>query len=327
MLRTAAGWRALRVALLVGGVLVIGLLCGERAYAANGVPGLTDADVTAGRIDSPGPRSLSGAGSASRAGADVAAVGERVVRVVPVVRVVGDTGEALSNGRGEVRAKEPSSPSASVSSLPSFSPSSPSSPSLPPPSLPKLPVSAGLPALPLPELPVPAELPALADPPTAPAPALPKPPTLPALPALPVPPDLPGVPDPPDLPDPPNLPGAVGRTSATDLVAAATADIVVRGGDHHAVGRAEHPGHTRRADHADPSAHVGHGPGGSVPAHRPDGTLGNRSSADGGTSRHGDAYVVTPSDCAPLRLLSGVAARSCTAGTQDGHRDIRVFPG
>ncbi|MFH8659823.1 hypothetical protein [Streptomyces afghaniensis] len=65
-----------------------------------------------------------------------------------------------------------------------------------------------------------------------------------------------------------------------------------------------------------------------MPADRPDGTLGNRSSADGGTSRHGDAYgVVTPSDCAPLRLLSGVAARSCTAGTRGSHRDIPVFPG
>ncbi|MFH9003893.1 hypothetical protein ACH4E5_11720 [Streptomyces afghaniensis] len=64
-----------------------------------------------------------------------------------------------------------------------------------------------------------------------------------------------------------------------------------------------------------------------MPADRPDGRLGNRSSADSGTSRHGDAYAVTPSDRVPPRLLSGVAARSCTAGTRDSHRDIPVFPG
>ncbi|MEU9384530.1 hypothetical protein AB0D38_27725, partial [Streptomyces sp. NPDC048279] len=34
--RTAAGWRALQLALLAGGLLTLGLLCGGRAQAAEG---------------------------------------------------------------------------------------------------------------------------------------------------------------------------------------------------------------------------------------------------------------------------------------------------
>ncbi|MCQ4198168.1 hypothetical protein M4J08_003487, partial [Streptomyces parvulus] len=41
--RTAAGRRALHVALLVGGLFVLGLLCGERAQAADGTPPPRDA--------------------------------------------------------------------------------------------------------------------------------------------------------------------------------------------------------------------------------------------------------------------------------------------
>ncbi|CAM5501091.1 hypothetical protein SAFG77S_05701 [Streptomyces afghaniensis] len=289
MLRTAAGWRALRVALLVGGVLVIGLLCGERAYAADGVRGLTGADVTAGRIDSPGLPSLSGVGSASRAGADVAAVGERVVRVV------GDTGEPMSPGRGEARAKEPL-----PLPLPSSSP-------LPLPSL---------------KLPVPAELPALSDLPTAPA-----------LPSDFLPPPPTGEVTLPEAP-PVDAPASVGRARATEVVTA-RADTVVRGAPHHAAGLAERPshirltdpGHLRRTNHAGPSDRLGHGPGAHVPADRPGGALGDRSTAHGGTSRHGDAHAVNPSHTAPLRLLPGVAAPSCTAGTRDSRRDVPVFPG
>ncbi|MFE9055015.1 hypothetical protein [Streptomyces mutabilis] len=42
MMRTAAGRRALHVMLLVGGLFVLGVLCGERAQAAEGVPSLRD---------------------------------------------------------------------------------------------------------------------------------------------------------------------------------------------------------------------------------------------------------------------------------------------
>ncbi|MDN3252295.1 hypothetical protein [Streptomyces sp. MA25(2023)] len=42
MMRTAAGRRALHVMLLVGGLFVLGVLCGARAQAAEGVPSLRD---------------------------------------------------------------------------------------------------------------------------------------------------------------------------------------------------------------------------------------------------------------------------------------------
>ncbi|MYR41371.1 hypothetical protein, partial [Streptomyces sp. SID5910] len=43
VMRTAAGWRALRLALLVGGLFLLGVVCGERAQAAEGVPAVPDA--------------------------------------------------------------------------------------------------------------------------------------------------------------------------------------------------------------------------------------------------------------------------------------------
>ena len=47
-MRAAAGWRAVRLALLVGAVFVLGVLCGERARAADGGP----AEVTSSAIGS-----------------------------------------------------------------------------------------------------------------------------------------------------------------------------------------------------------------------------------------------------------------------------------
>ncbi|MFH9062058.1 hypothetical protein ACH4GM_12690 [Streptomyces coeruleorubidus] len=403
VLRTAAGWCALRVVLLVGGMLVIGLLCGERAYAADGVRALTDgtagwvsgeqspparpdahvlagrgrpdahapnprqrptAHAPAGRIDSRGPRSVSGVGGVPPAGADARTVGERVVRVA------GDTGEAVPEGLGETRAKEPSL-------------------SLPLPKLPvlsELPAPSDPPAVPKPSMPptLPDLLPAPSDPPAAPKlPKQPKPPTLPDLsnlPALPELPDLPNLPGPSDLLPPPpapptgevtlpeapglpghpsypalpghpapvpatsdpqsgrtappaaDLPASVGRTGGAEF-AAAGSDTVVRGAEHHAAGWTGHAGHTRPADrtrpshHAGPSLLAGHGPGGHAPAGRPDDTFGNRTAADNGPSRHGDLHAVTLSNRAPLRLLPGVAARSRAAESRDSQRDIPVFPG
>ncbi|GGW35387.1 hypothetical protein AB0E64_12880 [Streptomyces caelestis] len=337
MPRTAAGWRALQVALLVGGVLAIGLLCGERAYAADGVRVLTHG--TAGRIDSPGPRSVSGVGSAPLAGADAGAVGERVVRTA------GDTGGVASQGLESAQPKEPPSSSSS------------SSPSPPLPKLPDLPDLPDLPALPklpvLPDLPTPPELPVLRD--------LPGPP----LPSHPLPTPATAGPQPVGTaPTPADAPVTVGRTGGAEAVAAKP-DTVVRGAEHRAASSAEAVGHTssakpvghtssakplshtssaehlghirstdrvsrtRRADHVGPSsAHVGHGPGGQGAAGRSDGTLGNRSTADNSSPRHGDPHAVTLSHRARLRLLPGVAARFCAAGTRDNsHRDVPVFPG
>ncbi|MFJ8462913.1 hypothetical protein [Streptomyces swartbergensis] len=394
MLRTAAGWRALRVALLVGGVLVVGLLCGERAYAADGVRALTDgtagwvageqrplarpgahfpagrvrpdahapeprqrpaAHASTGRIDARGPRSVSGVGSVPLAGADARALGEQVVGLAGITSGT-DTGEAVRKGLGEAPAKEPSSSSLPLPKLPVLSelpapsgpPTAPKPPTLPDlsklPALPKLPVLPDLPDLPhlpdLPNLPGPSDL--LRPPPPPPtgevplpgAPGLPGSPSSPVLPGRPLP--APVTSDPhPDRTAPPaaDVPASVGPTGGTVFVAAES-DAVVCSSERRAAGWTEHGGrhtgpadHTRPADHAGPSAHVGHGPGGHAPAGRPDGMLGNRTAADNGPSRHGDPHAVALSDRDPLRLLPGVVARSCSAGTRDSHRDIPVFPG
>ncbi|MFD6172120.1 hypothetical protein [Streptomyces coeruleorubidus] len=375
--------------LLVGGMLVIGLLCGERAYAADGVRALTDSTVgrvvdeqspsarpdahvlagrgrpdahapeprqrptahaSAGWIDSRDPRSVSGVDGVPLAGVDARTTGERVVRVA------GDTGEAVPEGLGEARAKGSSSSSSLplprlpvLSELPA--PSDPPAAPKPPkpqtlpdlsnlPALPDLPVLPELPGLPdLPNLPGPSDL--LPPPPAPPtgevtlpeAPGLPGHPSCPALPGHPLPAPVTADPQPDrKAPSPADRPASVGRAAGAEF-AAAGSDTVVRGAEHHADGWTGHASHTGPADrtrpahHDGPSVHAGHGPGGHAPAGRPDHVLGNRTTADNGPSRHGDPQAVTLSHRAPLRFLPGVAARSRAADARNGHQDIPVFPG
>ncbi|MGI5428104.1 hypothetical protein [Streptomyces sp. CA-179760] len=220
VLRAAAGRRALQVALLVGGVLVLGLLCGERAYAADGVR--VSADSTAGRAVSGqrGEPPVSGAGSAQLE----RAVGERAVRVSD------DARESVGGELMKAPAKLPAPPKAPSpagrpdrSSLPDLSgaldlsgvPDMSGAPDLPdlpdrstlpdPPKAPALTVTPKPPSVP--GLPT---LPGLPDPPAMPvtpkAPSVPGLPTLPGLPDPPAMPDLPGLPDLSGLPGPPAPP-------------------------------------------------------------------------------------------------------------------------
>ncbi|GHD11907.1 hypothetical protein GCM10010313_35560 [Streptomyces violarus] len=389
-LRTAAGRRALQVALLVGGVLVIGLLCGDRAFAADGVRAYAaegvrasadstagrsvsgqrllvrpDADASAARGQSPTHASavrdqshtrapaarkrpsgaapadrvgrtdepfLSGAGSAQL----VRGVGERAVRVAD------DTRESVSRELVKAQASLPT---------PSKAPSLPDVPALPvPPKVPTLPVppkAPSAPALPdlpiLPDAPAMPDLPGLPGPPAPPdgdvavpgAPALPGAPGYPAFPSHPLPAPVTVDPQPGGATAPADTPASPGRTGVAGPVAHGMHGV--HGDQYRAIqadraghGDAEHDRahHIRRAAHAGPSASVGGAdPVGHVPGGRPDGTLCNRSMADNGTPRHGDAHAVTLSSRAPLSLVRGVAARTCVAGTRDSHRDIPVLPG
>ncbi|MFC9505203.1 hypothetical protein [Streptomyces sp. NPDC057002] len=327
VLRTAAGRRALQVALLVGGVLVIALLCGERAYAADGLR--VSADSAAGR-------SVSGQRPLVRPDAHASA--DRVVRVVD------DARESVSRELVKAQAKLPVPPKApSLPDLPDLSvpPKAPSVPVLPGlPSLPDLPVVPESPALP--------DLPGLPGPPAPPdgdvtvpgAPAQPGLPGYPAFPSHPLPATAPVTvePQPVDTPatsTPTPTPAPAGEAAPVahglhgpygpygDQYRAPHADRTAH--DRAAHGRAHH---LRRAAHAGPSASVGGAvPVGHVPGGRPDGTLCNRSMADHGTPRHGDVHAVTPSGRAPMSLVRGVATRTGVAGTRDSHRDIPVFPG
>lgn len=357
-LRTAAGRRALQVALLVGGLLVVGLLWGEQAHAENGVNGV-------------GERPEGRAGEA--------------VDGQVLVRVAGEMRGPESEGPSGARVKVSLVPSSSSSwPHPPVRPSHVERPEPPGPAPHR--VVPDLPAVS--DLPVPIGSPGLPDAPALPALSrLPDPAALPDVPGLsdlPGPPDLPpppggpvvGLPGAPAPPAPPTSPvfptpvtagpepGGVSAPGSGPVVPAdeaapsrqvgrpTPADPRAHGvhAPHtlhtlhlrpaHPLGHADHlgrpshlshpgdPGHPRHSGrpgsspHAGPAPAAGHSSGG-----RPDGVLGNRSMADSGSSRHGEAHAVTPSPWAPLALVSGVGARTSGAGTGCGHRDIPLFPG
>ncbi|MFJ3717041.1 hypothetical protein [Streptomyces sp. NPDC090057] len=83
------------------------------------------------------------------------------------------------------------------------------------------------------------------------------------------------------------------------------------------------PAHTR-ARHA--HAPVGAPAQRPTPPGDPDGALGKQA-AEGAAYRHGDAHAIALDGRAPLRLLPGATARVDAPGTRERHRDIPLFPG
>ncbi|MER5829819.1 hypothetical protein ABT116_03115 [Streptomyces sp. NPDC002130] len=348
--RTAAGWRALQLALMVGGLLVLGLLWGERASAENGAGVLPEgrAEQVVSGVPAPG-----------------AGAGDRLVGSV------GDAAESASKGPARTRAKVPSSsprmrsqsqsperPSHGERPEPAESPEPPELPgqlshvdllTLPDlrdlPDLPDLPGLPGLPGLStvpgdvatagrpgLPALPLPG-LPGVRGDPTSPSSSLPTPVTADPQPGGTTPP-VPYTPvhgtEPHTAPASPQLPVThanhgrnVEHTGHLSHTGRHTGHLShVHQADH-----LSHPTHPSHPSHPRPSSHAGlaradHSPGG-----RPDGVLGNRSVADSGSCRHGDAHAVTPSPWAPLRLVPGVAAPTDVADARRTHRDMPLFPG
>lgn len=310
-LRTAAGRRALQVALLVGGLFALGFLCAGQASAAEGIPTTTATSgaVPADPVD--GVRSLtSGAvGRLAKPPAEpetphtaprtdtlptpvnptpvddkvLQPVTEQVVGVVDgvvdgkVLQPVGDLVDTVTDQLGQAQAQMPPLPSL------------PSPPVTEPPGLPELP-----------------ELP-----------------TLPGLPALPGQ-TLPGQTPPATTPQP-ESPVAdspqgdvVGRRSGR---AAATAAFYgppsVAGSP--ATGAAAKTGGHRAVQGA-------HAPVAQTPGDDQSGALGNRPTADSGSSRHGDAHAVSLNHRAAVRLVAGAAVRGDAFETRDRHRDIPVSP-
>lgn len=313
-MRGAAGRRALQLALLVGGVFVLALLCGERAQAAEGVPPVKDVvGGVAGVPAAPGGPTVSreresrepdeGGADASRGTADAAVadlrpVTDHVVRSVRdrVARPVDDLVRTVSEELEAVQAEAP-----------------------PLDSLPSLPALPGIPALP-------------GDPALPGAPPLPALPDTPALPAVPTLPDVPVSPPPSTLPDvsgpggpvtpvsPATRPGH--DTTATRPTADAEAFDAGAYGPRFAGGEV-HPaahGGTRRAVGTE------YAPPRPAPAGDPDGALGNGSAADNGTPRHGDTHAVTHHHQVPLRLVPGALVRADAAEIRDRYRDIPVSP-
>ncbi|MFI1418347.1 hypothetical protein ACH4VX_10180 [Streptomyces sp. NPDC020731] len=337
-MRTVAGRRAVQLALLVGAVFVLGVLCGEGARAADGGPA-EKASSTIGALasadpgtppDSNGPAPVIDVLTAPRpdAAAPARPLTETVARPVDerVVRPVGDLADAVTDRLDE-------STPGQLPALPEL-PALPALPGLEQPALPTLPVLPALPALPsLPALPALPALPGLEQP--APLPELPHLPDAPeqTLPGPSTPAPQPGTSTPPsdapgqDAPD--ELKGPDGPSGTPEPVAGPGAhgpESTRAGG----ATQAEH-GHrpARDAVRAGEAGDAGpapapHTPG--TPAGQPDGTTGSRSAVDHGTPRHGDAYAVTAHHRPPLRLVPGPTVRVEAAGTRAPYRDVPVSP-
>ncbi|GGN83023.1 hypothetical protein GCM10011579_071340 [Streptomyces albiflavescens] len=298
VMRTAAGRRALQVVLLVGGLFVLGFLCGEQAHADDGAVPTTPAGVvqsarsTADRVvtaGTPAPEADANRSSAAthvtdtvrhgaqpvtdtvRDGAQSATdtvrhVGKSVGELVQpaadtVVRPIGDVVKTVTGG---LRATPPDV-------LPSV------------PGLPDLP---GLPALPG------------AGAQTPPVGSAPQPSS--------------GVAQRPDVTD-----GHVKTVHRPDAPADASYGPSGRAADSGGV--------AVRRDHG--GVRAGQTPARQAPSGDPSGALGNQSAVDNGAPRHGDPHAVTSNHRAPLRLAPGASAVVTAAETRDRYRDIPVFPG
>ncbi|MFE9096121.1 hypothetical protein [Streptomyces sp. NPDC007264] len=361
-MRTAAGRRALHLALLVGGLLALGLLCGERAQAADGAPPApttsvapmtagTPADAVRAVVDTVGRTGRSLGAAAGRA---VTAPSSPLGRLAPAA----DAGHA-SDGRlpRPGSGPRPARPSGALATEPGTAPATrPSAPvtrSVPtgpgtPAGDPVTSVTGTLPAVfdsvsqavrpvtdglvrpvadtvvrPVGDL-LQTVTGGLAD---APAPW----PPLSSLPSLPGLPSVPGLPELPELPGPSTGPGHTLPVPAMPQQpggGTAQRDTVEHrhGGDHgpRATGAVVTAGQqAHRALHLGRSAHL---PRHQAPGGEPTGALDGQPATDGGAPRH-DGHAVAGSRRAPLRLVPGATAVVTADGTRDRHRDILEFPG
>lgn len=364
MTRTAAGRRALQVALLVGGLFVLGLLCGEQARAVDGVaPASTPTAAV---------RSVTSSAEQMAKGSEQQRIGERAPG---------------SNSRS-VTAASATSPSTTT-------PSSSASATAPGSNSGAAAVSASgsgseQPGLPKAITPVTDEVQRVVGPAAEPVvrpvtervvrpvtervvrpvtervvppvaedvvrpigdlvdqitggvsggigerPAPPQ--WWPSLPQLPTLPGLPGLPEFPGLP----LPAVPGQTlpagtapqqpgGATDDHRAAEKQsrddsAAVAYGPQFAGGLAAAGDEVRHQTGTQGTRAV-QAPVHQVPDGDPTGVLGRHSAVDNGSPRHGDAQAVALNERARPTLVPGAAADVTAVGTRDRHRDIPAFPG
>ncbi|MFI6441020.1 hypothetical protein [Streptomyces sp. NPDC050759] len=329
VLRAAIGRRALQVGLLVGGLFVLGFLCGEQAHAADGIGALPG--KAAGQLVKPSAEPM----------AEHTATPKDTATPTP---------------------KDTVTPTPKDAATPTFTDTAKGSspqPVAPEPDADALIHPAGDKVLrPVAEDVVGAVVGGVVRPvgdlvetvttgltETVGIPAGSTPPGWPTLPSFPESPSWPTLPTVPGLPTMPGLPGIPGGTLPApapvtsapqpqpgDRAATHPADDEGSVGDGAVYGPrfAGHGTVTEAAAH--PSTHrttpsTSHAPAHQVPSDNHGGALGGKSAVDNGSSRHGDAHAVTLDNRAPLRLVPGAAASVDAAGTRDRHRDIPVFPG
>ncbi|WP_030145558.1 hypothetical protein [Streptomyces violaceorubidus] len=319
VLRTAAGRRALHVALLVGGLFVLGLLCGGRAQAADEEPGTPQGalgrvlDVSA-RARSPldagsvqDAEAVSGAGSRALL-PDLRPVTEEAARTVEdqVVRPVGDVLETMTEAvvlpdpSGPADPADPAGPAGPADQTDVTEPSDP----VDVPDLTEV--------LDLTEVP---GLTGTTDPSDLSGrsrSAVPNPRVEPAR----------TVADASDTADPSDTGGVRAAEDRATEGAGSPARAVGYGPES---GDGPAPAvHTR--GHRSGTAHPGYAPAHPAPTGDPDGTLGTASGADQGTPRHGETRAVAPQHRLTFRLVPGASERADAAGLRESYRDVPVSP-
>ncbi|MCQ4214199.1 hypothetical protein [Streptomyces longispororuber] len=169
----------------------------------------------------------------------------------------------------------------------------------------------------------------LAD--AAPRPLPSGPPSWPGLPGLP---GLPGVSDP--APQPPTA--GVPQQPGTDAVPAGTEKRPARPDTKSPAGRTAHAvvdqgtgyvyGYGPAGHRAAPVARAAGQPGAPAAPPRPDGVPSAGTAAgDGGSPRHGDLHAAAFGGRLPVLLVPGALAPGTASPVADRHRDIPEFPG
>ncbi|MGC9495392.1 hypothetical protein [Streptomyces sp. WG7] len=336
LMRTAAGRRALRVALLVGGLFVLGVFCGERAQAAEGTPSVRGVAGQVVDVSAERPREARGSATPQRPGT-VRSAG--TAQDSDTAQDSG-TGQDFGTGQGSRRGQSSWGIPGSDVVVPDTRPvvenvvRSVEGRLVRPVGDAVEAVTEGLGAV--------AQAQA---PPLEALPALPSAPSLPSSPPLSVQPDLSGTTglpsrltpvDPDSHPEPSKtVPAASDAADTPDISDTSdTSDVRVPDGAG-GVGQVAY-GPEQVADGAPAAARVDihhavpapteHAPVHQAPTGDPDGTLGGASGADQGTPRQGDAHAVTPHHRIPFRLVPGALVGADAAETQDRHRDIPVSP-
>lgn len=338
VLRVAVGRRALQVGLLVGGLLVLGFLCGEQAQAADGIGALPGNAVT-GLVKPAAKTGIVGAGAddpATALGASAAA--DTGVGPVARTRVGPAKGRALKPvvpvpGTAEPDDRRSGTSSARVPDLDTVTDTLTGALAQPADGRVLRPVTEDLVGAvgdqvvrPVGDLVETVTTGLVETVGISPSASLPELPTLPSFPQSPSWPTLPGVPI-QTLPVPApvtSVPGGHALMTSADEEGPVGGGAVYgprfAGGDT-VIKAVTHDSAHRATSSAAPA------PGHQAPSNVPGGALGGKSAVDNGSSRHGDAHAVTLIHRALSRLVPGAAADVDTAGTRDRHRDIPVFPG
>ncbi|MFE2809139.1 hypothetical protein ACFXGG_01610 [Streptomyces nigra] len=297
--RAAAGRRALQLALLVGGLFALALLCGERASAAEGVGAPVGTRVEAGEA----AQSAASPPVAPKARPAQDLVGTVTGVTDGLARTVEQTvGAALT----EVQKRLPP---------PATSPVTPPTP----PGVPDWPDW---------------EVPDLPDPPATEAPGLPDLPD-PFDPSEPG--GTAQTPEPvPSVPKPGKHRDGKGRTDEKTPEAAETTRTTETTGTTGAYGPWGEPHHEQAVGSsprgagdvvaARPEAPFGYGPVRQAPVEQPAGVPGSRSSGDNSGLRYADAHAVSVEHRVPVRLVPGAAVRAESDETRDRSGDVPVSP-